>query len=203
MRGPPQWLTWDELAAWAQQFGSGVRAASEQPARQDLSREVLAKAIAYADGDGRKNAPFMGLNEGTYGVAGMRALAAAVADTALPADALDDAWKGCHGVNRQATGRQQAALWLRRLAARVPEDMAGHLRAAAELYDQEYAAWAAFRTELGAPVGAPPTTLRERWADSERRTRGADWVNRAANLEMQAVAEIQAALAADKAGSER
>ncbi len=188
----PGWMTWKDFADWAGQQGRFERPAGKTAPRDaTVDRDLLRRLAAWPKGDGRASVDSM--KEGIYGIPGLEAYAADVADIAEDPDAFDGGWLACHAVNRQLSGRACTATWLERQAAAVPSSVATLLRQAAADYRTADAAWRRFRAVLGGPEGSQMEAVKALWRDPQRRTAGA------AELRLAAAAERAAAESLGKA----
>lgn len=194
---PPNWMPWKDLEEWAQRFGWLSRPSGEVKPPQDLTREMLAKTVAWSHGDGRSQEKSMA--EGAFGLAGIEAYAADVADASKPPEHFDDGWLNCHAINRQTSGRKCASNWLARVAGGMKDPAASALRTASAQYASAYAAWGEFRTAMLGDAKLKLEAAQEAWRDPQRRAAGAAAIRKAIENERKAVATVEQALEALKA----
>jgi hypothetical protein len=193
----PGWRPWAKFEEWSKKFGRLARyeKAGEPEPVKDVALEMLNRTVAYAGGDGRAETPFG--REVRFGLAGMEAYAADVADVAKTPDSFDAGWLGCHCINRQSQGRRCMAIYLRRVAPLFGKDAEAHLLASVGEYDAAWAAWQEFGKHLGQMDGAKETKdLKALWMVAENRKAGAAAIRKAIEREKAGVAEITRALAA-------
>jgi hypothetical protein len=190
----PGWMTWKEFAEWAGQQGTfGRPATTAAPRDATVDREVLQRLAAWPHGDGRASVDSM--KEGVFGIPGLEAYAAAVADSAKAPESFDGGWLACHVVNRQLSGRACTATWLERRADAAPPAVSTRLRQAAADYRASDAAWKQFRSVLGGPEGTQAEAVMALWRDPSRRAEGAAALRRAADSERSAAAHLAKAVA--------
>lgn len=193
---PNGWWTWAEFEKWCGDWGR-LNAYGEKSPRGDAHEALLTAmrgAVKCATGDGRKSVPKFA--DGAYGLAGMEAYAAAVADSSRDPDWSEGGWLGCFCINRQHDARDAAARWFSARAGLLAEPARGHLLKAAAHYEAACSAWGDFEAVLGRGAGKTELEdLKGLWRDASARKAGAEAVRRAAEFERQAVSEIEKALA--------
>lgn len=187
---PPRWMSWRDLGEWAKDFGQMSRP-TEGCSRADdreMTTEVLRRTLVWADHDGRAGVSW--IPPATYGIAGMEAFAADVADMTKGPDYWTLAWLGCHGINRQSSGRKCAGEYLERAAALFPGPVGSHLGSAAPHYRAAYSAWNEFGRQLGRLNPDAQKDAKAVWSNPERRKAGAAAIREAAKHERKAVGEV-------------
>jgi hypothetical protein len=193
----PGWMPWADLEQWVVGFGRLGRPTgpAERGSEHDTVIEIMERTVAWAQGDGRASTEWM--NQGRFGLDGIEAYAADVADATKAPDYFYRGWLCCHAINRQTSGRRCAAAYFADAADLFPEPAASAMRAAAGQYEAASGAWADYRRALlgdGAPIGEEEVT--QAWSDPAKRAEAAAAIRRAAEHEAAAVAEIEKALAA-------
>ncbi|GEM_PF-1657828 len=183
------WIDWPEFISQCQQFGQFAYPTGKPVPKVDMTRFILQRIVQCAQADPRQGAPFA--NNARFGLDGMEAYAADVADPAKPASYFDPAWQACHAINRQWHARESAANWLARVAATQPAAAADHLNRASALYRQSHDLWLQFRTLL---TPEPGQTLEAKWSEPAPRQQGAQLIRQAIALEKQAADQIALAI---------
>jgi hypothetical protein len=201
----PGWMSWGDFAQWFGEVGQMSRVGGQTPRRPEAETalQLMQRTVSWAAGDGRREVSWM--KDGAFGLPGIEAYAADVADATKPPAFFDDGYLCCHAVNRQTSGRRCAELYFRHVARLFPAAAAAHMRAAGEHYGRAYRAWGDYRAAFlppGAATDLAATHLA--WSDRARRTAGASAIREAATHEEAAVAELNAALelaASDRANA--
>ena len=127
----------------------------------------------------------------------MEAYAADVADLSKSVDYWNAGWVGCHCIYRQMTNRKCLAIYLRRMAGKFSAKVSEGMLAAAQKYEDAYAAWLEWERHLGKDVRP------DAWEVPENRLAGAAAVRTAIQHEKAAAEEIAKALAALELQKER
>ena len=191
----PGWMSWADFAQWFGEVGEMSRVGGRTPRRPDadIALELIQRTVAWASDDGRREVEWM--KDGVFGLSGMEAYAADVADVGKPPSFFDDGYLCCHAVNRQTSGRRCAELYFRHAARLFAPAVAPHMRAAAEGYGCAYRAWADYRAAFLPPGAASDLAATHlAWSDPARRTVGAAAIREALAHERAAVAELKVAL---------
>jgi hypothetical protein len=191
------WWTWERFTAWCAEFGTlrACTAPVERAEPRAVALAVLRAAVAFAPGDDRKTVPQFA--DGSYGLPGMEAYAALVADAGRDPDTFDGAWLGCYGINRQHDPRVSAERWFRARAALFGEPARGHILEAADHYAAACAAWRDYEKQLGQGRGQMDLAdAKAVWREPASRAAGAAAIRRAAACERAAVAALEQALQA-------
>jgi len=194
-----KWWTWKEFTDWVKMMRSwnqcrlGRHTRRIRPAsKKAVALRVMNDLVAWS----RTPPPtcVKRWRQATFGLAGIEAYAADVADLMKkPKEYFKDtAWCACHGINGQWTARNSSGVYLEHVArsGTFPKKVNDRLLAAAKQYRAAFAAWKVFYERLGhkAPKDA--------WLDKTRRRAGGEAALTWAACEKAAVAEVAAALEA-------
>lgn len=179
------WRPWSQLREWAKARRPMRRIDGEcdRAPVVESARQVIESMVRCAEHDGWADVNWMAM--GKYGFAGMEAYAADIADLSKPTDDFDAGWLGCHCADRQLAGRKCAAIYLKRVAEAFEQPARDHVLAAAEQYEQAYAAWNEWERLLG--NGGP----KDAWKVGDNRVAGAAAIRKAIERERAAHAELQ------------
>jgi hypothetical protein len=204
---PGKWWTWAEFEQWWQKWAKPFPSAVgrhvgrvEMASARDMAPEVMRNVPVWSSDNGGVRRP----PEARFGLAGIEAYAADIADTSKGEDYITGAWRGCHAINPQWTARKCPGVYLRRIAGEFQGGAREHILAAAQKHDASYAAWKEWAKHLGtdAPdedalalhADARDKFREEAWQSPEHRRAGSAAVRRALEHEKEAVAEIEKAL---------
>jgi len=194
---PPKWWTWQQLEEWQKSDHSGhgwltLQVTGGKPEEPRAVALAAIRAIVQcAKSDPRAGNPV--LAEVKWGLAGIEAYAADIADTDKTLDYFDSGWFGCYAVIPQRCGRRHVAGYLDKLAASgVLNELAGsHVAAAAKAYRQAADAWDEYDKQLG--LGQKDKKNRC-WDVPANRTAGAAAVRQALQHERVGVSELEKAI---------
>lgn len=190
------WWTWQQFGKWCGDDGRlrGYTKAVPRADAKEIVLQVMRDAVLFAPGDKRKEVKQFA--EGRFGLPGMEAYAADVADAAKDPDTFEGGWLGCFCINRQHYAREAAAKWFRAKAELLAGKAREHLLAAANSYDAACGAWHEFEKHLGRGTGKTKLEeLKHLWRDPQARQAGAAAIRKAMEHERAAVEKIGAALA--------
>jgi hypothetical protein len=185
-----RWLTWEAFCEWIERIegwgvprmGRHTGRVEPKPARE-VALRVMEDLVAWS------TAPPPVVQEqypqATFGLAGIEAYAADCEDT----NRFED-WLACHPINPQWTIRNATGVYLEGVAGAnlFPEQVNGHLLAAAEQYRAAFQCWQAFYALLGHDSSAVARKARA------RRQAGAAVVRAWLAHERAALGEVERAL---------
>jgi len=200
---PGQWWSWGEFMKWHKQHSAGgwlgrhtKRVKADTP--RDAALTTLKMLVEYATNDPRaKNKRFQ-KNATTFGLAGLEAYAADIADlskSGRPDGYFQGGWRGCHNIYPQLGGRWSTENHLKRLATSgaLNPEATKHVAAAAEDYHAVCAAWEEFETHLA----DRNKDANKAWSTKANRLAGAAAVRKAIAHERAGLAHLRQALAAE------
>jgi len=191
---PGAWWDWAKFADWYEKWPKPFRWVARHservasPSMHESALAVLRRIPCWAEEDHRPE----DLPEAHFGLDGIAAYAADIADLAKDTDYIIGPWRGCHAINPQWAARGCPPVYLRRVAEQLAAShapAAGHVSVAADGYEAAYKAWQEWNEHLGggAPKGA--------WESPEHRQAGAAAVRAALDHERTAVQRIKEAVA--------
>ena len=190
---PGQWWAWDRFAQFfrSRRGFSCARHTKRVPKipAKDMAAEVMKNIVQWARHHPLSDNKSYGPVE--FGLAGMEAYAADIADLEKPARAFAPGWLGSRAIYPQWTARKCTAVYLKRAAAEFHTKVARHIRAAAKEYEAAYAAWQKWEKHLGREGKAPKNA----WDAKTHRNAGAAAVRNAVEHEKAAIGELAVALA--------
>ena len=193
-----EWWPWDKFVEWASGKNNAFGRVSKKvrsPSARNLAVDVMKGIVRAATDDGRRERKEIPPDV-EFGLAGIEAFAADVADTSIKPDDFDGGWLGCHAVYPQISGRRSAAVYLRTVAAEFPKATRGHLLAAAKSYEAAFAAWQEWGQHLG-PDDSRKTLaqLKKAWRVKKKRGAAAAAIRRALQHERVAIGDVKEAMA--------
>ena len=193
-----EWWPWEKFAEWARGTNNAFGRAGKKvrsPSAKSLAVDVMKGIVRAATDDGRRERKEVPPDV-KFGLAGIEAFAADVADTSKKPDDFDGGWLGCHAICPQISGRKSAAVYLSRVAGEFPKTGRDHLLAAAKAYEAAFAAWREWGKHLG-PNESRKTLaqLKKAWRVKKNREAGAAAIRKALEREKAAIEEIKKALA--------
>lgn len=191
----PSWWGWDIFGKWAAEFGTIGRVGGAVPVRprRDTIREVVAAMVRCAEDDPRSKVQYM--RHAAYGLAGIAALAADLADMTRKPDHWSGCWLGGHCIYRQISGRAAAARFLRSASSEFRSGAAQAMERAARSFEDAAVAWAEWGARLGQEAGVTDAEeIRLLWLQAGPRSEGAAFVRQALIHETEAVRQLKQAL---------
>jgi hypothetical protein len=197
------WWTWEQFVDWHQKHSAGgmlgrhTKRVAARSARE-TALTTLGLLVEYSTSDPRATGRWDAKSGATFGLAGLEAYAADIAD--LTKDGKKEGyfqggWRGCHNIYPQLGGRWGVANYLDDLSKShaLSEGARAHIVAAAKEYQLACDAWEQWEVHLG----DRQKKGQDGWSDDMQRTAGAMAIRKAIAHEKAGLVEIAKALAAE------
>ena len=197
---PNAWWTWAQFEDWYKKHSAGgclgrfVKRVKPLPAKQSAI-DTLRTLVEYSVTDARAKIKRFAENGTTFGLAGLEAYAADIADLSKSGEKelyFQGGWRGCHDIYPQLGGRWSTENYLKRLATSgaLSPEATRHVAAAAREYHAVCAAWEEYETHLA----DRNKNANKAWSMKKHRLAGAAAIRKAIKHERAGLAEIEKAL---------
>lgn len=188
-----QWWTWRQFVDWfnthSRRYLARHTKRVKKVAARQIAIEVMENIVGWAQNNPMANSRvYSGVR---FGIEGIEAYAADIADTSKDESYFHQGWLGCHNIYPQWTARKCTAMYLKQAAKKFASKVSCHLLAATREYKAAYGAWQKWESHLGRKDKAPKGA----WQTKTHRRAGAVAVRKALEHEKSAIAEVAAALA--------